>query len=350
MREYRQNPLTGNWVVIAPDRGKRPQEYPAEAKSRPMPEYEETCDFCPGHEGRTEAELYAVRDDYATADQEGWRVRVVPNKYPAATLESPHLPAPPADRKEPLAGSPGSALRTSQPASGLHEVIVESPFHNKHFSLHDVKHATLIVETLRHRCRMVMQARDVRYVSILKNHGPRSGASIRHPHFQLIATAVVPPLAGIMVERQEAFAKEKGKPLFETLVQEEISAGERIVSAGDDFVTLTPWASQMAYEMWVVPRRRVASFGDLPDEQIEPFAAAMQDALRALHRLLDEPDYNLVIHSAPRGDRARQHHCCFAQILPRLGGPAGFEMGTGMYINHVPPESAAAALRARAAG
>ena len=347
MQEYRQNPLTGHWVIIAPGRSARPQQFSGHAKQS-LPERSETCDFCPGNEHKTTPEVFAVRDDYSAVDREGWSVRVVANKYPAVTMDADGVPTPEvaargggAEKK----AAAESSLRPGRPAVGMHEVVIESPIHNRHLALQDTRQATLIVEALRHRYRMISQARDVRYISIIKNHGLKSGSSILHPHMQIIATSVVPPAAGFMVDRQEAFAREAGRSFFDALIEEELSAGRRVVGMNEEFVTLTPWASQLPYEMWIVPRRQMATFGELPDEQMERFAIVVRDALYRVYKSLDDQDYNFIIHSAPKGQRAQQHHRWFVQIVPRLVAPAGFEFGTGMYINTVPPEEAAAALR-----
>ncbi len=352
MNEYRQNPLTGNWVIIAACRGDRPQEFltTGAAAPAPLPSRDERCDFCPGNERRTAPEIYALRDDYSTVDHEGWRVRVVPNKYPAVSIDADPVPSPEevaSGKWKPPSTSDHaqSPLRQSRPAVGMHEVVIESPLHDRHFALHDDRHATLLVQALRHRCRMVMQARDVRYACVVKNHGSRSGASIRHPHFQLVATAVVPPAVGRIIERQETFARENGRPLFNALLEDELSAGSRVIAVADQFVVLAPWASQAPYETWIIPRTAINSFRELPDDQTAAFALVLRDTLRRLHRRLNDPDYNLIIHDAPRGDRAREHHRFFVQILPRVMSPAAFELGTGVFINHVPPESAAALLR-----
>jgi len=349
VQEYRQNPLTGNWVIISPGRAARPQQF-AHSAEQSLPERDAECDFCPGNEHKTTPEVYAVRDDYSAVDREGWRVRVVANKYPAVTIDAEGVPTPesvalarPAPAPDPSIEP--SQLRPSRPAVGMHEVVIESPAHNRHWALQDTSQATLIVETLRHRYRMIAQAKDVRYISIIKNHGRRSGSSLRHPHLQIIATAVVPPAAGFMVDRQEVYAKEAGRPYFEAVLAEELPSGRRVVAMNEEFVTLTPWASQVPYEMWIVPRRQMSGFGELPDGQLERFAIVLRDALYRLHQGLNDPDYNFVIHSAPKGQRAQQHHRWFVQIAPRVTTPAGFELGTGMYINTVPPEEAAATLR-----
>jgi UDPglucose--hexose-1-phosphate uridylyltransferase len=348
VHEYRQNSLTGNWVIISPGRAARPQQFTGHDKQS-LPQRDDDCDFCPGNEHKTTPEVYAVRDDYSAVDREGWHVRVVANKYPAVTIDAAGVPTPASAAPDrvpaPEVSSTQSKLRPSRPGVGMHEVVIESPAHDRHLALQDTVQATRIVETLRHRYRMIMQARDVRYISVIKNHGRRSGSSLHHPHLQIIATAVVPPSAGFMVDRQEAFAKEAGRSYFEAVLEEELSSGKRIVGMNEEFVTLSPWASQVPYEMWIVPRRQMSAFGDLPDEQMERFAIVLRDALYRLHQGAGDPDYSFAIHSAPKGQRAQQHHRWFVQIAPRLTTPAGFEFGTGMYINTVAPEDAAATMR-----
>ncbi|MBN2560337.1 MAG: DUF4931 domain-containing protein [Phycisphaerae bacterium] len=395
MPAFRQNPLTGEWVIIAPERAKRPQELSAERpRSRPA-EYVKDCPFCPGNERQTTPEVYAVRDDYGTVDREGWRVRVVPNKYPALRIDAEGVPTPEsitsrktgpdtetveraaatglsqkrstgvspssspprrrchrggetaseAEATETATATEPSALRVATPGIGMHEVVIESPAHDRHFALQDDEQATLIVQALRHRHRMMMQARDVKHVCIFKNHGPGLGASIEHPHFQIIASAVIPPAVKTMIERQASYTQETGRPMFDVLLEEELAAGERIVATNDEFVALAPWASPLPYSLWLIPREHTSTFGDLPDNHTALFATILRDVLLRLRQLLTDPAYHLVIHSSPKWQRGREVHRWFAQVTPRVTTPAGFEVGTGMCINEVPPEVAALALR-----
>ena len=348
MPEYRQNPVTGQWVILSADRAKRPNEFKSDVPRPAVAEYVKGCPFCPGHERRTPPEVFAVRDDYATVDKEGWRVRVVPNKYPAVKIDAEGVPTPEsvAMGKDGQDDRPdASDLRVTLPGVGMHEVVVESPAHDRHFAKQPAAQAEQIVHTLRHRSSMISQARDVKLVSIFKNHGTLSGTTILHPHFQIIAPAVIPPFVKTMVERQASYAAERGRPLFEALLEQELEAGLRIVASNDEFVTLTPWASASPYEMWILPREQAAFFQDLPDGHIPLFTAGLQDALQRLDRLLDNPDYNLVIHTGPKWRKSKEAHRWFAQIAPRTSLSAGFELGTNMYINAVGPETAAAALR-----
>jgi UDPglucose--hexose-1-phosphate uridylyltransferase len=353
MPEYRQNPLTGNWVIIAAERAERPNAIDStDTPATPQADYERTCPFCPGNERQTPAELFAVRLDGSQPDAPGWTLRAFGNKYPAARLDADEVPTPDsialgartADTTTPHSRQ-DSPLTVARPAVGQHEVLVESPAHDGNLARYEPRQVELILEALRHRYRMLMQAREVRYVCLYKNHGRAAGASLEHPHFQLIATSVVPPSATTMLQRQEAFAKEHGRALFDAMLAEEIEIGRRVVSSNDAFALLCPWASVSAYEMWIVPREPLTWYGDMADEALPLLGMILQDGLTRLMQRLGDPPYNLVIHSGPKVVRAHEHVRMFIQIIPRQTGLAGFELGSGMFINQTPPEAAAEELR-----
>lgn len=348
MHEFRQNPLTGQWVIISPARAQRPQ--PARESLPDVPDFDSACPFCPGNERETPPELFAYRFDKSQPDTPGWSVRVIPNKFPATRLDAQEVPTPEsiafAPKSEPVAiRAADSKLCESQPAVGQHEVLIDSQAHNVQFADQGDRQSTLILDALRHRYRMLIQARDVKYVSIFKNHGRASGASNDHPHFQILATAVVPPLVLTMLTRMESFAKENGRPLFDVMLAEELELNRRVIAANDEFVALAPWASQAPFEMWIVPREPLPFFSDLTDDQLPLLSTLLRDCLQRLNNRLSNPPYNLIIHSGPRMLRAQDHFRCFVQILPRLGGPAGFELATNTFINPIPPEDVPAALR-----
>jgi UDPglucose--hexose-1-phosphate uridylyltransferase len=368
MPVYRQNPLTGAWVIIAPDRADRPGATAASGVSPDVtmhgtpgvpPDvraaaHERTapCPFCPGNERLTPPELFAYRFDRSPPDSPGWSVRVVPNKFPAATLDAAGVPSPESVALQSRAATQSAAtvgadrlLCIESPAVGQHEVLVESPDHDACFALHPPAHAALVLDALRHRHRMLLHARDVRYLVSIENHGPASAATIAHPHFQTLAAAVGPPAAAAMLDAQETFAKKHGRALFDVMLEEEQADGRRIIAANDDFVAFAPWASQSPYEMWIVPRAPVPFFAELPDDALPPLAGLLQDVLRRLHERLDDPPYNLVIHSGPRTLRAADHARMFLQVLPRTSRCGGLELGAGLFINPVAPETAAAVLR-----
>ena len=349
MIEYRQNPVTGEWVIIAEARGRRPDSFEP-APPSPRPARLDSCPFCPGNERQTPPEVYAVRDDYATVDKEGWRIRVVPNKYPAVKIDAEGVPTPESvafgEQADP-APPERSDLRVSMPAVGMHEVVIDSPAHDREFADLDRDQAEQVVLTLRHRCAMIVQAREVRHVSVFKNRGAAAGATLEHPHFQIIATSLIPSGLKKTIERAEGFSRERQTPLMRSMLDEELAAGTRIISTNDEFVTLAPWASAWSHEMWIVPREQAPFFHRMADGHVPLFTAAVTDALRRLNRVLDRPDFNLVIQNGPKWQKTEQHHCWYARIVPRTHRMAGFELGSGIHINSTPPETAAAALRER---
>ncbi|MFO0974185.1 MAG: galactose-1-phosphate uridylyltransferase [Phycisphaerae bacterium] len=347
MSDFRQNPITGEWVIIAPPRDDRPKPARIEADARP--DHDPHCPFCPGNERHTPSELLAYRLDGSGPDAPGWSVRVFPNKFPAVRLDAREPPTPDSIAFAPKTPATAPAnpgpLRVEQPAVGQHEVLVESPAHDRALADQPEPQARMILDALRNRFRMLSQARDVRWVSIFKNHGLAAGATLAHPHMQLLATAVVPPAVHARLDRLEAFTKEHGCSLFDVLLEEELAGGRRIIAANDEFVALAPWASIAAYEMWIVPRAAVPFYGELSDESLPLLGTLLCDCLRRLRAVLGDAPHNVLIHSGPRLLRAADHDRCLVRIIPRREGIAGFELSSGMFINAVPPDTAAETLR-----
>lgn len=348
MPEFRQNPLTGEWVIIAPERAARPNAMPTSDRPRPSASAE-PCPFCPGHERQTPPEVFAYRFDRSQPDTPGWAVRVFPNKFPAATPDARDVPTPEsiafAAKTVPEGRSASTVPDSIQPGIGQHEVVVESPAHDVSFTGHSDDHARLVLDALRHRCRMILHARDVRFLTVIQNHGTAAGATISHPHFQILATAVIPPRCHTMLQRLQEFSRESGRSLFDVMLEEELKRGRRIVAANDEFVAFAPPASQFPYETWIVPREPAPFLGEIADDALPLLAGLMRDVLRRLERRLSGPDYNLVIHSGPRLLQAAEHFRTFIQIIPRITGLGGFELGSGLFLNPVSPEQAAEELR-----
>ena len=330
MPELRIDPLSGLRVIVAGDRGGRPGAW-IEPKPRP-PLDPESDPFAEGHEHRTPPEVFALRPDGGDPDGPGWTVRVVPNLYPALEGEGP---APEAD---PLASGRGEPnLFAVRPASGAHEVIVNAP--DPVSSLADLseEQLELALTVWRERAR----AHDgSAYVHLIVNEGQEAGASLPHTHAQLYALPFVP--AGVARERERFTAysdRTHGRNLLEDLVQEEVRRGERVVAVDSEGVALCPFASRVAFQLQIVPRRPVANFED--DGPL--CASLLLDVLRRLGDALGAvPPLNLWVRTAPRG---AEHFCWRIDLLPRLAQLAGLEVGTGVHLNNVAPEHAAERLR-----
>lgn len=319
MREVRRDPLTGRWAILSSRR------VPPELLSSPSPRGSATdCPFCPGHEHVTEATIQAVERDGR------WLARAFANRRPALVIE------------EELRGRGfGPFDRVS--GTGAHEVIVESPLHD--VPLTEQPAAQMAAALGLARGRLADLQRDDRFQSFwwFRNHGAWAGASVDHPHAQILALPVVPPVLGRIVRRSRRWLKSRGRELLQDVVDHEREDGRRLVWEGERVVALCSWAPSVPFEVWLVPTQPSPRFAQTDDRLLEELAVAMRFVLRQLARALGDPAYNAVLYTAPRG--AVQGFRWHVRILPRLTVPAAFELGTGEAMHWVFPEEAAAALR-----
>jgi UDPglucose--hexose-1-phosphate uridylyltransferase len=329
MPELRKDYVTDTWVVFSVIRSQRPTDFEATPLGRTSPE---RCPFCPGHEGMTPPEVFASRPE-GDANGPGWDVRCVPNKYPALQAEGEvHR------RVEQLFQRVNGV--------GAHEVIVETPDHDGHLPLLPEAQMGRILAAYKQRYEELSRDRRFKYVLLFKNHGERAGATISHPHSQLIATPIIP--RRIMDEIRawgNHHASTGGSCLFCEIVREEERVGDRIVGQNDAFVALVPYAARFPFETWILPREHEVTFASLPEGDRVPLARLLQDVLGRLYRLLHDPPYNYYIHTAPCNAREGRDFHWHMEITPRVTAVAGFERGTGFYINPVLPEDAARLLR-----
>ncbi len=340
MSMLRQDPLTGRWVIIAAGRGQRPDEFPAIVRDI---RDSATCPFCPGHEDQTTPEVLALgRPAGSPPNSPGWHLRAFTNMYPALVPE--HAKAPFGLTE----GQPEGLYRHAR-GVGYHEVVVYTPDHTAGpASLTPDRFAGLL-GVLRERSREFARHPEVRYLSPFCNHGPESGATLAHPHMQIIGTPEVPLLAAEKTARSAAYFREHGRCLLCEIETVERSSGARLLAANDHWSGFAPWASRFPWEMLFVPRRHTASLNQATDEELTALAAILVPALKALFAIHGEPSLNIVIHNATvdgagnnEGEDSYHWHL---EVLPRLSRPAGLEVGTGYTINSVVPEDAARWLR-----
>ncbi len=327
MSEFRQNRATKEWVIIAPGRGKRPSDFANEAvKRKPSPEYSESCPFCPGHEAHTPDPVFQM------THAGHWKLRVVPNRYAALSPDKP------TERR-----FTGSFL--SAEGYGIAEVIIESPTHNKTIATMSVNEVTDVISAYRERQREISQNGNINLVTIFRNHGPRAGTSLEHPHSQLIATPIVPPHVRYPLEQAVLHYDKYGTCVYCDNVTEELEQQERIIFETPNFVVFCPYAANSPFETRIYPKRHQASFMSINDEDVAELAGALQKIIVKMYVLLGDPDYNYIIRSAPVGDEHSRYLHWYMIIIPKISTPAGFEIGSGIYINTVPPEEAAKFLR-----
>lgn len=327
MPEFRQNLATKEWVILAPERGKRPSDYVQEQSQRaPLPDYKEDCPFCPGNEHQTDDAVYAV-------NKKGkWRVRVVPNKY--AALQS-HL----ATTRTRI----GAFLAAK--GFGIAEVVIEHPRHDHTLALMPSDDVAGVLRAYRQRQYEINKNEKINLVTIFRNHGRRAGTSLEHPHSQIIATPIVPPHVRYPMEQAVLYYDQYGSCVYCDMITEELRQGERVLVTTDRFVAFCPFAARSPFEIRIYPRKHRASFVLITDEEIDELARVLRDVLARLYHGLGNPDYNYVIRSSPIGDEDTRHLHWYMVVIPKISIPAGFEIGSGIYINSVAPEECARFLR-----
>lgn len=327
MTELRQNAITREWVIIASERSRRPDDFhQKQVRSAMLPPYRTDCPFCFGNEQMTGEEVFRLCEDGK------WRVRVALNKYPALSPE-------------------GDRIRTSHnlfrsvSGVGFHEVIIEHPRHDLTTALMPFADVANILRVYRQRYIMLRSDPRVAAIIIFKNHGAGAGTSLEHTHSQLAATPVVP--YEVRFRNQEAirYFDDTGECIFCHTLADELEAGERIIVASEHFVSFVPYAALSPFHTWIFPRRHSSSFDDITDEEILDLAIVLKTSLAKLYHGLGDPDYNYVIRSSPIGEGRTDYFHWYLAIVPRLSLTAGFELGSGMYINTALPEESAEFLR-----
>lgn len=329
MPELRKDYVTDTWVVFSTYRGHRP----IETKAAPAPEDSSaTCPFCPGHEHMTPPEILAYRDG-GKPDTPGWWIRCIPNKFPALTVEGE------VERRV-------NQVFHSVAGVGAHEVIVETPDHQATFATMEEEQLHEVVSAYRDRYVDLTGDRRFKYILIFKNHGVEAGASLYHPHSQLIATPIIPRRIMDELRAAQAFYEETGGScLYDEILVEERKAGVRVVREADGFVALSPYAARYPFETWILPVDHEAHFEEMEDAQRRALARFLRGTFHELDGLLENPPFNYYIHTAPCDGKDYRYYHWHIEITPRLSKTAGFERGTGFYINPVPPEDAARLLR-----
>jgi len=326
MAHLRYNLITGEWVIIAEERARRPEDFRQRRPPREVPEHSPSCPFCPGQEARTpDATLVLPADG-------PWLVRAVPNLYPAL-------------RPDGHAARSGTGSRQTVEGTGEHEVIIEAREHNASLAILPVEQVALVLLAYRERTRRLYEDPRIEHVIVFSNHGPGAGTSLEHPHSQIVGTPVVPGQVRIRMEKALHFFGDSGRCLFCHCLEEELEEGSRVVASSPGFVAFVPYAALSPFHLWVFPRRHNAYFGDLDDVEIADLAEVLKRTLLLLRSGLDDPDFNLVIRSSAPNERSVRYLHWYLSIVPRMSQAAGFELGTGMFINTSLPEECAAFLR-----
>jgi len=316
MPEIRKDPVFGRWVIIASERGLRPNEFRSGAE---VP----SCPFCPGHEELTPPAIYTLPDGNG-----GWRLRVVRNKYPALVSEGDS-----AARHE--------GIYDRMDGMGFHEVVIETPQHGSRLDEMPDAAVADVMRTLVLRVKDIKKDPRIKYVMIFKNHGRNAGASLLHPHSQIIAMPMAPLRVMQEIEGAAEYHMERGTCVFCDIVKEETAFRRRVVAENDGFLAVTPYASRFSFETWLLPKRHTSHFEDMPESDVAALSSALKTALAKLNATLPDLSYNLIVHTMPVQEPEAEHYHWHIEIMPKITHVAGFEWGTGFYINTVSPEDAA---------
>jgi UDPglucose--hexose-1-phosphate uridylyltransferase len=325
MPELRKDPVIGRWVIIATERSKRPDEF---GLLEEKVQKDGPCPFCPGHEDKTPPEILAYREPGTLPDKPGWRLRVVSNKFPALRIEG-------------QLSRQGEGMYDKMQGIGAHEVIIETPDH--HERLADLKQGQIEDILWAYRDRTLDLKKDPRfkYILIFKNQGKAAGASLSHSHSQLIATPIVPKRVMEELVGASEYYEYKERCVFCDIVSQELRDRVRVIGENDDFVAIEPFASRFPFETWIIPKIHEAHFEEATKHEYFQLAALLKETMGRLKKVLREPPYNYVVHTTPYVDDFSKEYHWHIEIMPKLTRVAGFEWGTGFYINPMPPEEAA---------
>lgn len=327
MPEIRLNRISGDWVIIATERAKRPEDFAHRKEKKQLPSYLPTCPFCPGNEDKTPPESFrrASKDG-------GWAVRAVPNKFSALASAGDVL-------------RQGAGLKRRLTGVGLHEVIIETPEHGRAPALLPIAQVEHILLAYRHRFLAFYADSRIEHVIVFKNHGPSAGTSLEHPHSQIVGTPVVPGRIRYRVEEALRNYDDFGECLYCWCLKGELEDGIRVVKENTSFVAFVPYAALTPFHLWIFPKKHNACFGNVTDAELSDLASILKEILLRIYVGLDDPDLNYVTRSLSPNDGSLKYFHWYLSIVPRLTTAAGFELGTGMFINTALPEQSAQFLR-----
>jgi len=326
MPELRKDPISGRWVIISVERGKRPVDFDMRVSIKKGG----FCAFCEGNEHTTPPEIIAFRPDGSNPNTPGWTLRVVANKFPALQIEGQLNRA-------------GEGIFDKMNGVGAHEVIIESPEHNLTLSTMPLKSVEDVVWAFHYRIFELKKDRRLKYVLVFKNEGDIAGASLEHTHSQLIALPIVPKLVQEEIDNARQYYDYKERCIFCDIIRQEIASRIRVISENENYISIAPFAPRSPFETWILPKKHESNFA--PDGKFPLLAQILQQTLKQIDKVLNLPPYNMMIHISPFEEELNEYYHWHIEIKPKLTKTAGFEWGSGFFINPTPPEEAAKFMR-----
>lgn len=328
MPELRKDPIHGRWVIISTERGRRPSDFVLEERKS----IGGFCPLCEGNEDRTPPEVFAFRDNGTPPNSPGWTLRVVPNKFPALRIEGE-------------LNREGEGIYDKMNGIGAHEVVIETPNHHEILTTLPLKAVENVLRAYRERIIDLRRDQRLRYILVFKNYGVAAGASLEHSHSQIIALPIIPRRVGEEIEGSKNYFQYKDRCVFCDIIRQELRKRSRVINENKSFLSIAPFASRFPFETWILPKTHHPSFEYMESSQYELAAQILSDTLQRIYQVLDDPPYNYIIHTSSFPEVDRDHYHWHFEIIPKLTKVAGFEWGTGFYINPTPPEEAAEYMR-----
>lgn len=329
MPELRRDPVVGRWVIIDSEHSKGPLDFP---KDNNTPRHHAICPFCPGREHQTPHEADAVRPPKSLPDTPGWQVRTVPNKFPVLTAEG-------------SLAKEGIGIYDQMTGVGAHEVVIESPDHDKTLTELTREEMLSVIGQYQSRFRQLSKDARFKYVVLFKNFGSSAGATVEHAHSQIIALPMVPKTVLEEIKGAEEYHQKQSRCVFCDMIAQEYQDKERIVAENTSFLAFCPYAPRYAFETWIIPKGHSADFA-LADQSTQAhLAQVLQDVLKRIKKVLGNPSYNYYLHTAPVGYADPSCYHWHIEIIPKLTRSVGFEWGTGLHIVPTFPQDAARYLR-----
>jgi UDPglucose--hexose-1-phosphate uridylyltransferase len=329
MAELRRDPVVGRWVIVDTDHPNKPEDF----------EYEQNipagglCPFCYGNEFMTPPEISCFRDPGTAANTPGWQVRVVANKFPALQIEGE------LDRR-------GLGIYDMSNGIGAHEVLIESPYHNKDIPELLVQEIESYLLMCGARCADLKKDKRFKYIMIFRNYGAPAGASLEHPHTQLIALPMAPKNALEEIRGARDYYNYRERCIFCDIIRQEIIDKARIVLENKYFISFCPFVSRFPFEIMIMPKQHSGYFSHISGDEVAALAQILKETLAKLKKVFVNLSYNYIIHSAPiNGESDVEYYHWHMEIMPKLTQVAGFEWGTGFYLDQTSPELAAQYLK-----
>jgi len=328
MPELRRDPIHGRWVIISTERSRRPSDFTQEER-RSVGGF---CPLCEGNEDRTPPEVLAFRGNGIAPNSPGWSLRVVPNKFPALRIEGE-------------LNREGDGIFDKMNGIGAHEVVVETPLHHETLATLPLNAVRDVLWAYRERIIDLRRDERLRYVIVFKNYGAAAGASLEHAHSQIIALPIIPTSVREEIEGSKNYFLYKDRCVYCDIIRQELQQKKRVIAENSGFVSIVPFASRFPFETWILPKIHQPAYEQMEPSLYGQAAEILSNTLLRLKQVLDDPPYNYIIHTSSFIEQDRDFYHWHFEIMPKLTKVAGFEWGTGFYINPTPPEEAAEYMR-----